>query len=255
MKIDNIGEIYYQPLAQISKYSDRLFCITATLSIGVLLIDKAANPKLYDLLQILFAIGVILGFGAGLAVRLYWAPRAEDKRRQDLLSNAFDVPLVHNQPSGYYNNDQTNSIKRLAAALLENSLFSKTIARHMLKAVRIRTGVYVIVWLVALMNRSTDLGLIATVAQAVFSEQIISQWLRLEWLRMRFERVYENIYQLIQTTTSYNRDEFRARVVESFGYYETGKAYGGIILSENIFKRMNPTLSQEWERTRALLKL
>jgi hypothetical protein len=120
---------------------------------------------------------------------------------------------------------------------------------------RIRVAVYALIWIFALLNRATDLALAAAMAQAVFSEQIISRWVRLEWLRMRFERTYEHLYRLVQTTTNFNKEEFRVRVLESFGEYETGKGYGGITLSARIFERLNPSLSLEWAEIRKTLNI
>lgn len=119
----------------------------------------------------------------------------------------------------------------------------------------IRMTVYALIWIVTLLNRATDLALAAAMAQAVFSEQIISKWIRLEWLRMRFERVYDRLYRHIQTTTNFYKEESRVCVLEAFGEYETGKGYGGITLSAKVFEQLNPTLSDEWSKVRRALNL
>ncbi len=225
------------------------------LSVSALAVEKTSQPKIYDLVQGGFILGVLILFFLGQGVRLYWTPRAEDKRRQDLLSNSFDVPITHEQTSGYYNNEQINPLRRLCASLLENSFFSKNIALKMAHRERARMAFYTGVWIMALMNRSTDLALGAAMAQAVFSEQIIAKWIRLEWLRMRFERVYENLYRLIQTTTNFDKDEFRVRVLESFCEYESSKGHGSTTLSTAIFEQLNPSLSIEWTHIRGTLKI
>jgi len=254
-KIDPIRARYYRPLELAEACSDWLFWIVAVLSVSAFAVERTSHPIMYDLVQGGFIIGVLGLFFLGQGVRLYWTPRAEDKRRQDLLSNSFSVAITHEQTSGYYNNEQTNPLRRLCASLLENSFFSKNVALKMAHRERARMSFYTAVWIIALLNRSTDLALGAAMAQAVFSEQIIAKWIRLEWLRMRFERVYENLYRLIQTTTNFNKDEFRVRVLEAFGEYETSKGYGGITLSAEIFERLNPPLSSEWTRIRQTLKL
>ncbi len=254
-KNDPIRARYYRPLELAEVCSDWLFWVAAALSISALAVERTSHPTLYDVVQGAFVVAVLGLFFVGLGVRLYWTPRAEDKRRQDLLSNSFAVAITHEQTAGYYNNEQTNPLKRLCASLLENSFFSKNVALEMARGERIRMAIYAIIWIVALLNRATDLALGAAMAQAVFSEQIIARWIRLEWLRMRFERVYERLYQLIQTTTNCNKDEFRVRVLEAFGDYETGKGYGGITLSAKVFERLNPSLSKEWSKIRQMLRL
>ena len=254
-KIDPIRKRYYRPLEIAESSSDWLFLLVAALSILALAVERTTYPRLYDLVQGAFVVGVLALFFLGLGIRLYWTPRADDKRRQQLLSNSFAVALTHEQTSGYYNNDQTNPLRRLCASLLENSFFSKNVTLKMAHGERIRVAVYALIWIVALLNRATDLALAAAMAQAVFSEQIISRWVRLEWLRMRFERVYEHLYRLVQTTTNFNKEEFRVRVLEAFGEYETGKGYGGITLSARIFERLNPSLSLEWAEIRKALNI
>lgn len=254
-KIDPIRKRYYRPLEVAESCSNWLFYFVAALSISAFAVERATYPRLYELVQGAFVAGVLALFFIGLGIRLYWTPRAEDKRRQDLLSNSFVVALTHELTSGYYNNDQTNPFRRLCASLLENSFFSKNVTLEMARSERIRMALYALIWLVALLNRATDLALAAAMAQAVFSEQIISKWIRLEWLRMRFECVYDGLYRLVQTTTDFNKEEFRVRVLEAFGEYETGKGYGSITLSAKIFERQNPTLSAEWAVIKRTLNL
>ncbi|MCR4304813.1 MAG: hypothetical protein NUV63_11430 [Gallionella sp.] len=255
VKIDPIRKRYYRPLELAENLSDWLFYIVAVLSILALVVNQTNSPKMYDLVQGAFVVGVLALFSIGLGVRLYWTPRADDKRRQDLLSNSFSVAITHEQTVGYYNNTQTNPLKRLCVSLLENSFFSKNVTLAMAHDERIKIALYALIWVIALLNRSTDLALIVSIAQAIFSEQIISRWIRLEWLRMRFERVYENLYRLVQTTSDFDKDEFRVRVIEAYGEYETGKGYGGVTLSAKVFEQLNSTLSSEWDQIRQMLKV
>jgi hypothetical protein len=106
---------------------------------------------------------------------------------------------------------------------------------------------YAVIWFIALLNRATDLAVVTTVAQVIFSEQILSRWLRMEWLRSRFERIYDDCYSLIRTTTHRPSKEFRARVVDYLLRYETSKAKAGISLSSSIFRKRNLTLSSQWQ--------
>jgi hypothetical protein len=73
----------------------------------------------------LIVVGVM--FVLGLALRLHWTPRAEDERRRDFLSNAYGISLTHNQTTGYYNNNQTAPTRRVAANVMENSFFTRSI--------------------------------------------------------------------------------------------------------------------------------
>lgn len=229
-----------------------VFYTGASLSLVSLSIDKALNPLVYDAVVVLFVLAVVALFVVGLFLRLYLTPRADDRRRQDFFTSACNVNLTPETTVGYYNNELTKPIDRIAAQLFENSFFSKNIALSMVKFERAKVAVYAILWLVAVLNRSTDLGWIAAAAQAVFSEQILSKWFRLEWLRMRFERTFDDMYRLFQNRGS--AQKFLAMTLDSLGMYETSKANAAVTLSSKIFQERNAGLSIEWEAIKQRLK-
>jgi hypothetical protein len=250
---DPIRTNYFDALQRAEKVSNWLFYVNAVLSCCTLLVDQKAHPGAYNLVRLLFSLAVIAMFSLGLILRLYLTPRAEDKRRQDFFSSACNVSLIHQRTEGYYNNDFRDPIKRMAAQVLENSLFSKAIVLRMVRRERSKIAIYVLIWLVLLLNRRTDLGWIVAASQAIFSEQILSRWLRLEWLRVRFEETFDDVFRLFQTKPPVA--QFNAHAFDALSMYETAKANAGITLSSEIFDDLNPTLSAEWEEVKAALKL
>lgn len=250
---DPIGDRYFKPLETAESWLSRLFYASALLSFCTLLLDKKDWPATYDLVQILFALAVIVLFMLGLAIRLYWTPRAEDQRRLDLLSNAHRIPLTHEKTVGYYNNEQADPIKRLGAIILENSHFTRAIGLEMCRNERLKVSGYVLAFLIAILYRQTDLAVASAAAQAVFSEQLLSRWFRLEWLRHRSDTTYNNLYSLFQAAPP--KATMNVKVLEIFAFYETSKANAGIMLSGKIFSKLNPSLSAEWDRIKTTLKL
>lgn len=250
---DPIRKNYYDAVELADKVSDGLFYVIAVLSFATLFVDRAKNPDAYDVVLITFAVSVVALFVIGLVSRLYLVPRAEDKRRQDFFSCAFRVNLIPQKTEGYYNNDLTDPIKRMAAQVLENSHFSKAIVLRMATRERTRIGVYVILWLICLMYRRTDLGVVVAASQAVFSEQVLSKWIRLEWLRMRFEKTFDDVYRIFQSQPP--AGEFNAMMLDALSMYETAKANAAVTLSSKIFEELNPTLSADWDTVKAALKI
>ena len=248
---DPIRKNYYDAVEMADKLSDWLFYIGALLSFAPLLVDPVKDPNAYVAVLIAFTLAVLALFAVGLASRLYLTPRAEDKRRQDFFSSACGVHLIHQKSDGYYNNDLTDPIKRMAAQVLENSLFSKTISIRMAKSERIKISIYAVLWLICLLYRRTDLGVVVAASQAVFSEQVLSKWFRLEWLRMRFEKTFEDLYKLFQSQPPVS--QFNAMALDAFSMYEAAKANAAITLSSKIFEDVNPTLSTEWETIKKAL--
>lgn len=250
-RYDPIGDRYFKPLLQSERTIEVLFYGTAILSLAALLVSKVQFPVLYDLVQIAFVLCVIANGVLTFVSRVYLSPRATDKRRQDLLSDAFSVPLTHDTSTGYYNNEETNPFRRLATSTMESAFFSEAILRKMLFAERSKISIYALAWLVATLTRSTDLGIVAIAAQVVFGEQTLSKWLRTEWLRSRSENAFEQLRGLLMNGRAATAATLQAQSLELYSHYESSKAVAGVSLSSRVFGSMNAELSAEWDRIRA----
>lgn len=243
---DPIRERFFKPLERIDTVSGLLFWVAAVLSFATLFFDQKADPIWYNRAQIAFIIVAVVLFIIGQGVKLYYWPRSETPRRQDFLSNCLRADLTHIRTNFYYNNNETDPIRRTGAAVLENSLFTSTIIRKMLCSARAFTLLYFLGWIIVLAVRDTDLGLIAVAAQVLFSEQLLSRWLRMEWLRSKCETIHNNLLSIFRS----NPDPvaLQPHVWAAFAEYESAKTNAGILASEKIFREINITTSSEWEQ-------
>ena len=82
---------------------------------------------------------------------------------------------------------------------------------------------------------------------------LLSKLFRLEWLRIRFGKTFDDVFRLFQTKPSVA--QFNAHALDALSMYETAKANAGITLSSTIFDDLNPTLSTEWDKVNATLKI
>ena len=235
----------YKPIVVAERVSTALFYSSSLLSIAALLVPSTQHPIAAQLTQVLFALSVMGAFISSLALRLYWGPRAQRRRIDDLVSHAFGVAIIDKQSSGYYNTKETEGARRLNSAIMENSFFGKAILAGMLPIERGIVLGYVIAWFAALFFRSSDITWLVVAAQALFSEQLLSRWLRIETLRLRFEAAYTAAHQL--ANLSIPPEQFLPRVIQNFGHYEVAKATAGISLSSRVFRRLNAGLSRKWE--------
>jgi len=249
---DPIRENYYQPFETADRISDWTFYIGAALSLAVLVIDKTSHPLLYQAAQVAFVLAAAVFFIVETTTRLYFFPRAEDARRREFLSNVFGIELIHERTQGYYNNDEIDPHKRLSLCVLENSFFSKSVLRKMAAGERAKVFAYFCIFWIAVFWRETPFDWMIAGAQVLFSEVILSKWLRLEWLRNRAENIYQSTHQLIQSKPS--PAILQVHAMDAFGKYETGKALGGILQSKDIFDELNPSLTVEWERIKQGLR-
>jgi hypothetical protein len=249
-KTDPVGDEFFRPLLRADYCANGLFYSSAVFSLAALLVDQKAAPDPYALIQIAFALSVIALFSTTLAIRLYFFPRAQIRRYQDFLSHAYEKPLSHKQTTGYYNNAAVTVPTRIAAQILESSFFSGDTLSRMSSRERIKVGVYVLIWVITILTRSTDLALVGVAAQIIFSEQILSRWLRLEWLRRECEKTYDDLFRLLRS-----KGKVDIFALELLGRYEIAKATAAISLSSQVFERNRERMNAEWETIRTTLQI
>ena len=149
-----------------------------------------------------------------------------------------------------YNNSATTPHLRVAAQVLESAFFSKNILTMMAPVERGKVAVYALAWLGIVLWRHTELNWIAVAAQAVFCEQILSRYFRFERLKSECERIYDDLYKLLQSKRLV--DVFAQ---EAAGRYEIWKAVASLPTSPTLFDQHNERLNEEWNKIRAALKI
>jgi hypothetical protein len=170
-----------------------------------------------------------------------------------VMDREYQGSFTHEETVGYYNNDQTNPIKRLAASVMESAFFTSEITRLMLPATRAKTFGYILIYIVAVLNRSSDLAFLAVAAQALFGGEVVARWLRLEWLRLRSERAFNNFNRLFAGRVAFTKAIAQSEALDLFSFYESTKSTAAMLLSQKLFDRYNPRLTQEWEKIRGTL--
>jgi hypothetical protein len=249
-KIDPIGERYFRPLEQAETANDFLFYISAAASLSTPLIERREYPVIYDWAQGVFIVSVIAYAIAGLVVRLYFSPRAQERRLHDFSAHAFGSPESPERTTNYYTTSSGKPAHRIAAQLLENAFYSKDTALRMAWWERGKLVVYAILFVSVMLARPSDLATVVIVAQIVFSEQLLSRYARLEWFRRQCERTYEDLLRLFE-----NQARLDVVAIEFFARYEVAKANAAITLSSAVFNKRKSANDQEWRKIAEQLKL
>jgi hypothetical protein len=251
-RVDEVAK-YYAPAKKLDKLNSLLFWLSAFLSlISLCKLDLVSNnPSSFKVAYITI---VIVYFLIGLVLNLQCLPTAESKRRKQLISDALGTFLLPDKTVNYYNNKYPASITRLAAIVMENSFFSKSIAEKMLINVRIFNLAYILAFLVLAINRDTDIDLLITTAQIIFSGSVVYKWLNLEILRFRHNSTYDSLYNFF-LHGDINSTHSTAVVLDLFSQYETSKASASMILSTKLFESLNEKLSNDWDSIRKKLKM
>jgi hypothetical protein len=249
-KVDPVGEQYFRPLRTAEFTVDVLFYVSAVFSFLAIFVEKNTHSIWYPVVQTVFVLSVMAFFVGNLAIRLYFSPRAQRRRYDDFLSHAYGIQLSYQQTENYYNNSATTVPARIASQVLENSFYSKNTASSMATVERIKVIPYLLLWFIVALTRSADLSIVAVAAQFVFSEQIVSRWLRLEWLRLRCESIFDELFQLLKSGSN-----LELPAVRLLGAYEIVKATAGIMLSTRLFERNQEQTDREWAQIRTTLSI
>lgn len=253
-RIDDIDK-YYKPVDRCEKTAGILFWICAVLALTVPYADEFLPAAYFGYVNGLFIILVLFQVGASTFNSVHLLPRAEGKRRQQLLSDSFGVPLSFDQTQGYYNNYLSPSVARLGANILENTLFTKEICAEMIKRTRIRNGIYFVLWIAMAIDRHTDLNFILAATQVLFSGEIVVNWAQLEVLRNRTERIHDDLCAHYRNRIDNTDNMGVAEIVNAFTAYEAAKSAASVSLSTPIFNKLNPDLSIKWDHIRQNLRL
>lgn len=253
-RIDSI-EKYYNSIETFEKILIPIFFVTVFLSFTPLLSKEIQAFFDKKILTTLFAISTVLYFVISQYLRFVAIPQAERMRRKQLLSNAYNTPLIHERTHLYYNNDYTPSTQRLGANILENALFSKTITKKMLKNTRLISILFILVWMGMVIYKNSDFDFVMSITQLVFSGSIVINWINLEILNHRFSQVYTQMYNHFLYDIGDQSINGTAAILDAFTEYESAKASAGVKLNSKIFFELNPVVTQEWEEIKQTLHM
>ena len=245
-RVDGL-EHYYSPIERFAKWVTILFWMSVIFSIVSLYSQWIPWKEFRDIPAIVLLTCVFLHLVLSLYVRFHLIPEAERKRRKQLLSDSFGVPLTPEQTQAYYNNPLVPSIQRLGANVLENSFFTKAVCTKMAIRERAKGLFCLIFWFLAAISRNTPLGLLVAITMTVFSSEIIAKWLSLEKLRRSNEALFDELYLEFLHRIDFSSSTGTACILDAFATYEAAKAAAALKQSTSVFFQLNPELSREWE--------
>ncbi len=247
-RIDEVSN-HYQAASLVATVGGWLYWVCAANSL-LLLFPSYFSPILLATLQIAFVALTALLFFVFLASKIWLIPSAERVRRKQLLTDAYGVLLTSEKTQNYYNNGFPPSHKRLAANVMENSLFGRETSKAMLPRVRAKTFGYLAVWFIVLAYRKTPMETVLWISQVVFSVDIIAYWLSLEVLNFRHAEVYQKLYDMFLSTGKAKSEKLAPAILDAFATYESAKANAGVLLNSKIFFRENERVTQEWNKVK-----
>ncbi|MDO3653542.1 hypothetical protein [Bacillus subtilis] len=247
---------HYAIIEKLNTSTSRLFWFNAALSIGVFFVNDYLLVK--NIILGVFILSTLCYFIIDNYLSIFKIPQVEEKRRVHLLTNSFNVPLDNERTNKYYNNDLEPSLLKLGANIFENSLFAKRVTHEMAIRERIKVGIFIVIFVVAILLRTTEMELISILAQTLFASTLIPAYLRLEVLHYKNRAMFDCLYDIFlfqKQRTTENDEKLSAKLLDCFVKYESAKAYSGVKQDSKIFHKINPEVSQEWEEIKRNLNI
>ena len=247
---------HYKKIEELNMATSILFWMNAALSIVVFFVDNYITVN--NILLFVFTITTLSYFIIEINLSIFRIPEVEEKRRVHLLTNSFNVPLDNERTNKYYNNELEPSLLKLGANIFENSLFAERVTHEMVKRERIKVGIFVLLFVIALVLRTTEVELISIIAQTLFASTVIPAYLRLEVLHSKNKAIFDSLYDIFllhSQRTSDSDEKLSAKILDCFVKYESAKAYSGVKQDSKIFHKINDDVTQEWEEIKRNLNI
>lgn len=251
-RIDTVNN-YFQRVTKVNTASSFLFWLSVLFSF--LVFFTSAYQMINYVVNVLFVIITILYFVFSNWLSIFLLREAQNRRRENLLSDSLGIKLEDEQTNLYYNNSQSPSIQRLGMNVFENSLFTWRITEQMLKWERIKVLLYILIWSLLVLIRGTNLNLITTVAQTIFTSGLLVSWIKLEVLRYSCKQIFEGLRQFFLANGLKANKKAIPIILNIVFRYETTVASMGVNLSSKVFHKINPTVSVEWEKIKKNINL
>lgn len=236
---DDINKLY-QPSKTLEKVCTSLFVADIAISlIAICVGDDVISYLTIALVIIAFLYMALSVIDDGII----WF-QAENVRRKNSIQVAFNVRLDKYETQEYYNNNVAEPDISYATNLFESAFFTKEISRKMLFGAVVKSLVAVMVLIITCRFVAND-DVLLIVAQTTFSAAVIEDAIRLIIFTQRIKALFEEAYHELITvgiSMASQRVWLKYFCIE----YESIKAHYRIRLSESIFHKLNPQLSEEW---------
>jgi len=228
-----------------------LFYVVTVASATLVLYPK---PEIESWLHPLLVVAAFLAVGCTIVTNIYQT-QGNHLLRAAQLSDALGATVGERIRVGYYNNPLSPSLQRLAVTTLENTFFSSKIVSIMLYKKRLKIVIYSCILLLLLTCRQSSTGWLLLLAQTLFSADLILSWLRMERFRYRINRVHDSLKQFFLQEGNIEKSNGMAIVLVAFTDYECAKDEAAFPFNSDLFDKMNPILSKQWEDIKVQLNI
>ena len=239
--------IFWDLLSKISLWGSTIIVI------GSMFANKIDNIPdcITDILNAINCVLVIAYFVLELITNYHFFNSSKEKRT-DFIDNSLGSNLSGFRSENYFTNDNVNTgIYKLAVNCFENSFFTYHISKKMIWK---EWGINIVICIVFILGASMgNKDIVILIIQLSLPFFLIQQAIRLTFFHSRVHNVVCNFKSLFNDfKQNKNISGKFPEILKNVLEYESTKAWGSILLSDPLFKKMNSKLSEDWNRLKTL---
>jgi hypothetical protein len=222
----------------------------STIMLGVAFSIKSYNSQFSNVSDFIINLNCffIIAFAVLNFIAEYIFYNASIKRRSDFIDNSFESSLSEYRSIEYYTNENiANGVYKMAVNGFENSLFTYHISKSMMKSKWLKNIIFAfLILLFAIFGFNNAFILLIQLSLPLL---LFQQAVKHTLFVSRISRVYENYRRLFNDLKN-NPDSKNKRpeIILNVLDYETTLTYGAILLDTNTYNKLNPALSEKWNR-------
>lgn len=180
--------------------------------------------------------------------------RAEAKRRLDFIDNSFDTSYSGKKSENYFTNANLSpSLYKMVVNCFENTFFTSNISRRMLFPLFMKN-----LFIIGIFVMAAALGekrVVVNLLQMALPILLLQQLVKLSLYVYATELQLTNFKELFNDLKSESHEKRIPEMLKNVIYYESNISWASILLSKNLFNKLNPSLSQEWNQLKDEYKI
>ena len=189
----------------------------------------------------------ILGYAILEFVVQHIFHEASTQKRYDFIDNSFETSLSEENSNDYYTNDDIGKgIYKMAVNGFENSLLTYNISKEMLKPIWVKN--IIIGFLFLAISIAGLNNVFVMLFQLSLPLILLHQAIKLTIFVNKINKIFENYRRLFQNLKNKKKKYKKAEILINVIEYESTLSWGGILLDDNIYKKLNPILSEKWNK-------
>jgi len=173
-------------------------------------------------------------------------PKAELRRRLGYLDNSFDTNFTGRKSENYYTNEKLNpGLAKLAANCFESCLFTLKISQKMILPLAVKNLIIVAIFLLAAYTGQRQILIL--ISQLTLPIVLIQQLIKL-CIYVSTNQIVLDQFRELFTDLRDNKEIHKApQIIRNIIHYESNISWASIMLDSDIYEKLNPSLSIEWE--------